>query len=151
MPRDPKPEPKPKKEPTGPQMRARAKNLEKANAVREIKQRKKALIKIDAGLNDLTGKIDDKVAEQVEKRLKKLDRGKLKDEVLQVFYAMGGPKALKKWAKANQTKYYSMMTAIIKAEAEGSRGGGRGVTLQVFGGRGSREKDVTPQVEVHAD
>lgn len=144
MPRDPKPEPKPKKEPTGPQMRARAKNLEKANAAREIKQRKKALVKIDAGLNDLTGKIDDKVAEQVEKRLKKLDRGKLKDEVLQVFYDMGGKKTLKKWAKANPTKYYSMMTSIIKAEAEASGGGGRGVTVNVFGGRGSREKDVTP-------
>lgn len=148
--RTPTPPKKEPKERSGAQKRATLENLRKANIARETKQRKKKLFEIDTGLKDLSGKIDDKVAEQVEARLRKLDRGKLKDEVLQVFYDMGGAKALKRWAKDNPTKYYSMMTAIIKAEAESSGGGGRGVTVNVFGGRASREKDVTPVVEVNA-
>jgi hypothetical protein len=131
--RAPKPEPKPKKEPTGAQIRARLKNLERANEVAAKKKRERELAKIDAKLNDLTETVDDKVAEQVEKRLKKLDRGKLKDEVLQVFYDMGGAKALKKWAKANPTKYYSMMSAIIKAESDKEQGSGSGVVVNFFG------------------
>ena len=122
-----------KKPPTGAQIRARKLNLEKALKTNAEKKRKKALLKMDQDLDDLKDKVDTKVDLQVQKLLKKLDRKQLKDHVLQVFYDMGGIRALKKWAKENPAKYYSLMAGILKADAEKEANMGGGVVVNIFG------------------
>ena len=115
------------------QDRARAKNLERAREVNAKKKREKEIVKLDEKLGDLTEDIDNKVEAQVKKHLGKLDRKKLKDQVLQVFHDMGGTRAMKKWAKENPGKYYTLMANILKTDSDKGDGGGGGVTVNLFG------------------
>jgi len=142
-----KPE-KVKKPPTGAQIRARKLNLEKALKTNAEKKRKRELAKMDQDLDDLKDKVDHKVDAQVAKLLKKLDRKQLKDHVLQVFYDMGGVRALKKFAKENPAKYYSLMAGILKADAEKEASTGGGVVVNFDFGIAPKEIDITPKVEI---
>lgn len=132
-----------KKEPTGPQLRARKLNLEKAQKTLAEKRRQKELAKMDQDLIDLKDKVDDKVDAQIATLLKKLDRKQLKDHVLQVFYDMGGIRAMKKWARENPGKYYTLMAGILKADAEKEASTGGGVTISIFGVK-EDAIDITP-------
>lgn len=127
------PEKKPKKEPSAAQLRACRLNLEKANKNRAERKRQAELVKMDKDLDNLKDKVDTKVDAQVAKLLKKLDRKQLKDHVLQVFYDMGGIRAMKKWARENPGKYYTLMAGILKADAEKEASTGGGVTVNIFG------------------
>ena len=133
-----------KKPPTEFQLRARKENLKKAQAVNADRQRKKELAKIDVKLNDLSDEIETSVEKQVKERLGKLNRKKLKDEVLRVFYDMGGTKAMKRWAKKNPDKYYNMLAGILKSDTEKDQGGGGGVTVNIFDPGAGKIIDVTP-------
>jgi len=124
---------KAKKEPTRPQLIARKLNLEKAQRKNAEKKRQKELAKMDQDLENLKDKVDDKVDAQISKLLKKLDRKQLKDHILQVFYDMGGARALKKFAKDNPAKYYSLMAGILKADTEKEANMGGGVVVNIFG------------------
>ena len=132
-----------KKPPTGAQIRARKLNLDKALKTNAEKKRKRELAKMDQDLDDLKDKVDTKVDAQVAKLLKKLDRKQLKDHVLQVFYDMGGIRAMKKWAKDNPGKYYTLMAGILKADAEKEASTGGGVTISIFGVK-EDAIDITP-------
>lgn len=136
-------EEKPKKQPTEFQIRARKENLKKAVAVNAEKKRKKDMIALDERLNNLGGEIDETVEKQVIERLGKLDRKRLKDEVLQVFHDMGGKRAMKRWAKENQGAYYKLMAAILKTESDKGDAGAAGVTVNLFGLERA-EVDITP-------
>jgi restriction endonuclease Mrr len=134
---------KEKKLPTEFQIRARKENLKKAQTINAENKRKKDMIALDVRLNNLGGEIDETVEKQVIERLGKLDRKRLKDEVLQVFHDMGGKRAMKKWAKANEGAYYKLMAAILKTESDKVDAGGGGVTVNLFGLE-SVEVDITP-------
>lgn len=118
-------------------------NLAKGRAIAAENKRKRDLIKMDEDLNDLKDKVDDKVDEQVKKALGKVDRKRLKDEVLQVFQDMGGRKKMMKWAKDNPGKYYTIMANIIKAETEKEGGGGGKVQVNIYGLE-DKSIDITP-------
>lgn len=134
-----------RKAPTEFQLRARKENLKKANAVNAERKRKKDMVKLDERLSDISDEIDDSVEKQVKKHLGKIDRNKLKNEVLQVFHDMGGRKEMRKWAKDNPGKYYTLMSNILKAESDKGDGGGGGVTVNLFGlGPDNAEIDITP-------
>lgn len=132
-----------KKEPTEFQKRARKENLKKAQAINAENKRKKDMIALDVRLNNLGGEIDETVEKQVIERLGKLDRKRLKDEVLQVFHDMGGKRAMKKWAKDNPGAYYKLMATILKTESDKGDAGGGGVTVNLFGLE-PKEIDITP-------
>ena len=140
------PEVKPKKEPTEFQKRARSKNLEKAREVNRKKQHGKDMSKIDGRLNDLSDEIDGAVEKQVKAHLGKVDRKKLKNEILQVFADMGGRKKMLKWAKENPSKYYSLVKDILKSETDNEKGGGGGVVVNLFGIEPD-SIDITPAKE----
>ncbi|MCK5235801.1 MAG: hypothetical protein KAR06_02355 [Deltaproteobacteria bacterium] len=140
--------PREKKPPTGPQLRARKKNLERANEVREANKRKNEISKLDEKLDNVAERIEDEIEKRVAERFKKVDRKDLKNEILQVFRELGGKRFVKKWAKENPGKYLSLMEKIFKGETDGGSKG-KGVTINIHGGRGGRnEKDVTPVVEI---
>ena len=125
--------------------RACAKNLEKAREANRKKQHEKEMVKVDERLKDLSDDIDDAVDKQVANRLKKFDRKKLKDEVLQVFYDMGGTRAMKKWAKDNKGAYYKLMAAILKVDNDKEGAGRGGVTVNIFDPKASDKIiDITP-------
>ncbi len=46
---------------------------------------------------------------------------------------MGGTRAMKKWAKDNPSKYYSLMAGILKADTEKEANTGGGVVVNIFG------------------
>lgn len=137
-----------KKPPTGAQVRASERNLKKANEANAVKKRKNEIIKLDEKLDTVAERIEDEIEKRVAERFKKVDRKDLKNEILQIFYEMGGKRALKKFAKENPAKYYALMEKVMKTETDaGSKS--RGVQVFVFGGRGGRgEKDVTPVIEI---
>lgn len=123
-------------------------NLKKAQLARSIQFKKKKFAEFDRSLKHLADKIDLEVEKQVTKHLGKLDRKKLKDEFLQIFYDMGGRKAATKWAKENPSKYYSLMAAIVKAEAEKEGGGNKGIEVNfMFGDNKEAAIDITPDKE----
>ncbi len=135
-----------KKKQTSHQIRACRENLKKANAAVAVKKRKEDLLKIDTRLHDLEGEIDDEVSKQIAIRLKTVDRKLLKNEILSVFYDMGGRTWLKKITKKDPKMYLSLMKEILKSENDKDSGSaGRGVTVNVYGGRRGREEiDITP-------
>jgi hypothetical protein len=143
-PADEKPVEKKKIEPTKFQTRARNKNLERAREVNAKKKREKEIAKLDEKLGDLSETIDDAVDTQVKKQLGKLDRKKLKDQILQVFHDMGGTRAMKKWAKDNPGKYYTLMANILKTDSDKELGGGGGVTVTFDFGLPPKTIDITP-------
>jgi hypothetical protein len=133
-----------KKPPTEFQVRARKENLKKAQAINAENKRKKDMIALDIRLNNLGGEIDETVEKQVIERLGKLDRKRLKDEVLQVFHDMGGKREMKRWAKANPGAYYKLMAVILKTESDNGAPTGGGVTVTFDLGLPVKTIDVTP-------
>ncbi|MCK5611428.1 hypothetical protein KAR91_56685 [Candidatus Pacearchaeota archaeon] len=133
----------PKKVPSAAMVRARNLNLKKARKVNAEKKRQRELVQMDKDLDDLKDKVDTKVDAQVKELLKKVDRKTLKDNILKVFYDMGGPRKMKQWAKENPGKYYTLMAGILKAEADKEASTGGGVTVNIFG-RDDNTIDITP-------
>lgn len=128
--------------------RACEKNLARAREVIQAKKRNNEIKELDKKLDNVAERIEDEVEKRVAERFKNVDRKDLKNEILQVFYEVGGKRALKKFAKKNPAKYYALMEKVLKGEGD-SGPQGKGVTINILGGRGGRrEKDVSQVVEI---
>lgn len=138
--------PKKKNKQSKASIRACRENIKKANEARRLEKTKKALVAMDARIANLDNDLEEEVERQIKLRFKDVDRKTLKNEILAVFYDMGGRKWLKKIAKSDPKLYLTIMNNLLKAENDKEGGGGiRSVTVNVYGGRsGRREVDVTP-------
>jgi hypothetical protein len=127
------------------QKRACKLNLEKAAEGARKARAQKALDKIEDDLKNLAGKVDDKLEVKIEEHLKRLDRSKMKDDILKVFYDLGGTRALKKFAKEKPAEYYKMVITILKAETDAKKEAGGGVVVNIHGLPGDAAIDITPE------
>lgn len=128
--------------------RAALKNLEIARVKRAQNKAKDDALKLSAKMADLSEDIDKEVERQIALRFKDVDRGILKNMILQVFHELGGMKRLKKFAKAsdaNYKSYINLMEKILRAESDKEAASAGGVTVNFdFGGNSPDAIDITP-------
>ncbi|MCK5610725.1 hypothetical protein KAR91_53120 [Candidatus Pacearchaeota archaeon] len=140
-----KDEPKAKKPMSAAKARACKLNLGKALEGARKARAAKALQKIEDDLQNLSGKMEGKLEVKIEEHLKRLDRSKMKDDILKVFYDMGGTRALKKFAKDKPGEYYKMVLTLLKAETDAKKEAGGGVVVNIHGLPGDAAIDITPE------
>lgn len=102
--------------------RASRRNLQKANEARALKLRERKLQELDEAKQEVN--------------LARLDRKRLKEDFLKVFYLIGGISAVEKWAKKdpkNRTEYYRLMASMLKSDAEAQAGSRPMVSINFIG------------------
>lgn len=136
--------PKKKNKQSKASIRACRENIKKANEARRLEKTKKALVAMDARIANLDNDLEEEVERQIKLRFKDVDRKTLKNEILAVFYDMGGRKWLKKIAKSDPKLYLTIMNNVLKSESDKEGPTGGGVTVNIYGLDDDKVIDVTP-------
>jgi hypothetical protein len=136
--------PKEKKPVSVAQKKASLQNLKIAQEKKRILDAKRKIAEMNEEIKQMPARIDDAIETKIEEKIKDMvDRDQLKNDVLQIFYELGGKRWLKKFAKEEPKSYLALMKEILKYDKDSKNTGG-GVVININGGRGRFEKNVTP-------